>query len=142
VPAFHRDILVRFPDVDFARVVYFPRYFDYCHRVFEDFFAAEVGVPYSEMLSTRSVGYPSVHVSADYQAPLRMGDTAQLEMTTQAIGAGSLTLRYRVVRAQTLCATVETVCASVDMKTFTSVPLPDDVRAAFERFLLIERTRA
>ncbi len=134
MPSFNRDILVRFPDVDFARVVYYPRYFDYCHRVFEDFFAAEVHVPYAEMLTARNVGYPSVHVSADYQAPLRMGDTAHLEMTTQAAGAGSLTLRYRVTCGQTLCATLETVCASVDMKTFTSVPLPDDVRAAFERF--------
>jgi 4-hydroxybenzoyl-CoA thioesterase len=142
VPSFTRDVLVRFPDVDYARVVYFPRYFDFCHRVFEDFFAAEVHVPYPDMLVGRGVGYPSVHASADFQAPLRMGDTARIELTTQAVGVGSLTLRYRVLNGGVLCATVDIVSASIDMKAFTPVPLPDDVRAAFERFLLIERGRA
>jgi 4-hydroxybenzoyl-CoA thioesterase len=131
---FKRDILVRFPDVDFARVVYYPRFFDYCHQVFEDFFAAEVGVPYAQMLQVRKVGYPSVHAESDFVAPLRFGDVATIEMTTVRVGQGSITLRFRVLKAGTLCAELEVVSAAVDMDTFQGVNVPDDVRAAFDRF--------
>ena len=31
---------VRFSDIDRAGIVYYPRFFDYWHRAFEDFFAA------------------------------------------------------------------------------------------------------
>jgi YbgC/YbaW family acyl-CoA thioester hydrolase len=131
---FKRDILVRFPDVDFARVVYYPRFFDYCHQVFEDFFAAEVGVPYAQMLQVRKVGYPSVHAESDFVAPLRFGDTATVEMTTEKVGQGSITLSYRVLKGGALCATLTVVSAAVNMDTFQGVNVPDDVRAAFERF--------
>jgi 4-hydroxybenzoyl-CoA thioesterase len=131
---FVREIPVRFPDVDFARVVYYPRFFDYCHQVFEDFFAAEVGTPYAAMLQQRKVGYPSVHAQADFRAPLRFGDTARIEMTTLSVGDRSIALRFRVLKGPLLCAELEVVCASVDMEGFIGVPVPDDVRKAFERF--------
>ena len=131
---FARDIVVRFPEVDFARVVYYPRFFDYCHQVFEDFFAAEVGVPYAQMLQQRKVGYPSVHAEADFTAPLRFGDVARVEMTTVKVGQSSITMRYRVLKHSAPCAELEIVSASIDMDTFKGVPVPDDVRAAFERF--------
>jgi 4-hydroxybenzoyl-CoA thioesterase len=131
---FVREIPVRFPDVDFARVVYYPRFFDYCHRVFEDFFADEVKVPYPQMLQQRKVGYPSVHAEANFSAPLRFGDTARIEMTTVKVGQSSITMRYRVLNGAALCAELEIVSASIDMDKFVGVPVPDDVRAAFERF--------
>jgi YbgC/YbaW family acyl-CoA thioester hydrolase len=131
---FTRDIVVRFPEVDFARVVYYPRFFDYCHQVFEDFFALELGVPYAQMLQQRKVGYPSVHAQADFTAPLRFGDQARIEMTTVKVGQSSITMRYRVLKDGALCAELEVVSASIDMDTFKGVPVPDDVRKAFERF--------
>ena len=130
---FVRELPVRFPDVDFARVVYYPRFFDYCHQVFEDFFAAEVGVPYPRMLQDRKVGYPSVHASADFKHPLRFGDVVRIELSCDAVGARSITCRYRLSVRGTACAELKIVVAPVDMDTFQGLSVPDDVRAAFER---------
>jgi 4-hydroxybenzoyl-CoA thioesterase len=131
---FVRELPVRFPDVDFARVVYYPRFFDFCHQVFEDFFAAEVGVPYAHMLQQRKVGYPSVHASADFKFPLRFGDVVRIEMTTDSVGERSITSRYRFFLQSTLCAELKVVTAPIDLERFTGMKVPDDVRAAFERF--------
>ena len=131
---FVRELPVRFPDVDFARVVYYPRFFDYCHQVFEDFFGAEVGVPYARMLQERKVGYPSVHASADFTSPLRFGDVVRIEMATESVGEKSINCRYRLFRQDVACAELKIVCVSIDMDTFKGVKVPDDVRAAFERF--------
>ena len=130
---FVRELNVRFPDVDFARVVYYPRFFDYCHQVFEDFFAAEVGIPYARMLTERKLGYPSVHASADFKTPLRFGDRVRIEMTTDAVGNSSITSRYRVFNGHELSAELKIVTAVVDLDQFVKVPVPPDVRAAFER---------
>jgi 4-hydroxybenzoyl-CoA thioesterase len=134
VAPFVRELPVRFPDVDFARVVYFPRFFDYCHRVFEDFFAAEVGMPYPRMLQERKVGYPSVHASADFKKPLRFGDVVRVEMITEAVGRKSITSRYLLSTGGVACAELKIVTAPVDMERFIGLEVPDDVRAAFERF--------
>lgn len=132
--AFVRELPVRFPDVDFARVVYYPRFFGYCHQVFEDFFAAEVGVPYARMLQERKVGYPTVHASADFKSPLRFGDVVRIELTTDSVGEKSITSRYRLGCKGTACAELKIVTAPVDLERFTGLKVPDDVRAAFERF--------
>ncbi|MFZ5470268.1 MAG: acyl-CoA thioesterase [Myxococcota bacterium] len=136
--AYVQKLPVRFQDVDYARIVYYPRLFDYCHRVFEDFFAAEVGVPYAEMLMRRKVGYPSVHAAGDFKAPLTFGDIARVEMDTVKLSTRSITSRYRFYKNETdtLCATFEVVTVAISMDTFKPVEIPEDVRVAFLNHLV------
>src|SRR5262245_13377759 len=125
--SYTQRVQVRFDDVDYAQVVYFPRLFAYCHWVFEDFFAKEAGVPYSEMLGKRRVGFPTVHVEADFKSPLRFGDICRIVMEPLNIGEGSLTNRYRLHHgeAHKVCAVIQLVHASVSMDTFKPVPMPE-----------------
>jgi YbgC/YbaW family acyl-CoA thioester hydrolase len=132
----HRRV-VRFDDADFARLVYYPRLFVYCHNAFEDFFRDEVGVPYARMLQHRGVGFPVVNASADFRAPLRFGDPVRTVMETLRVGRRSLTNRYRLFHdeRQQLCAELRIVTASISMERIVSVDLPEDVRQAFLRHL-------
>ncbi len=131
--AFTKKIPVRFDDVDFARVVYFPKLFGYCHQVFEDFFGEAVGIPYAQMLQKRKVGYPSVHAEADFKHPLRFGDVARISMETVKLSSKSITNRYQLFLndSATLCAEVEIITVPIDMDTFKAKPVPEDVRMAF-----------
>jgi 4-hydroxybenzoyl-CoA thioesterase len=132
---FIRRMPVRFDHVDFARIVYFPRFFEYCHEVFEDFFAAEVGLPYARMLNERGVGFPSVHAEADFKSPLRFGDTVRVELETVKVGETSLTCRYRLFEdAQNrLAATITLVTVTMRLDSARPESIPEDVRTAFER---------
>jgi len=136
---FERTLTVRFADVDYARVVYYPRYFDLCHQVFEDFFSLELKVPYVRMLQERNVGYPSVHVEADFRAPLRFGDLARVQLEALKVSPRALTCRYRFHRGDEpqWCAELRVVTAGIDVERFTGCELPADVRAAFERHLAV-----
>ncbi len=129
---------VRFEDVDFAQLVFYPKLFVYCHNAFEDFFRDEVGVSYSEMLQKHRVGYPVVHAQVDFKAPLRFGDPVKVVLETKKLGTRSITCRYRLIDEQRdlLCAEFEIVTAAISMDTYKSVDLPEDVRAAFERHLI------
>src|SRR5262249_15155860 len=93
-------ITVRFNEVDYARIVYYPRLFSYCHWVFEDFFGRELGIPYAEVLTKRRVGFPVVSAKADFRSPLRFGDICRVEMEAAQIGRKSLTTRYRLYQGE------------------------------------------
>lgn len=127
-----QTLLVRFEDVDYARVVFFPKLFEYCHRVFEDFFPAQLGVSFAQMIVQRKVGFPLVSSRADFRIPFRFGDECRIAMEVLRIGEASVTCRYRLFRGDALAAEIETVVACVDVDAFRVRPLPDDVRRAFE----------
>jgi acyl-CoA thioesterase FadM len=64
---------------------------------------------------------------------MRSGDIAEIELTVTRVGASSITLRYRVYRAdapdRTLCAEDQVVAAAVDMTRLVGVAVPDGVVA-------------
>lgn len=132
---FRTTVPVRFGDVDHAGIVYYPQFFIYFHEAFEDFFN-EGGLSYVRMLDELRLGFPTVHVTTDYKAPLRYGDQLQLDLSVPKVGRSSATLRYVGHRARdgVLCVTCDLTCACVDMKTFRSVEIPPDIRALFARF--------
>ncbi len=124
---------VRFGDVDGAGIVYYPRFFNYFHVAFEDFFNRNAGVPYDQILAKERVGFPTVHVETDFGIPLRHGDAIDVEMTVSKIGKSSFTSTYRVLRAGKLCARAEITTATVDLDQMQAIPIPDKYREALER---------
>lgn len=127
---------VRFADVDHAGIVYYPRFFHYFHLAFEELFRVRIGQrAYVDLLDHDRVGFPAVRAEADYQAPLRFGDTAEIELTVERLGRTSITFHYKVWRAaepgvaRAQSADGKVVCAVVDLSAFKSVPVPDRIRA-------------
>jgi 4-hydroxybenzoyl-CoA thioesterase len=130
------ELKVRFADVDYARVVYYPRFFHYFHVAFEEMFEAALGRPYVQVVENEHVGFPAVRTECDYRAPARYGDVLRILVTCVRVGSRSVTLRYRAVRARDgiLCAEARVTTACVDLRTFTSQAMPKEYRALFERF--------
>ena len=136
--AYVQRIKVRFDDVDFARIVFYPRLFSYCHRVFEDLYGNKGGISYSDLLQKRRVGFPVVSAKADFKSPLRFGDICRIAMDAVRLGRRSLTCRYRLYLGETdrLCAEIEVTSATIDMDKFTPVDFPDDLRALLRKHLV------
>ncbi len=133
--SYRTSIQVRFGDVDHAGIVYYPRYFIYFHEAFEDFFN-DNGFPYHEVLDQKKVGFPTVHIETDYKAPLRYGDSLDIELSVTRVGAKSATFRYLGYRhrdGKEACV-AHITCACVHMDTFVAMPFPDFLRELFARF--------
>ncbi len=135
--AYIQRVKVRFDHVDYARIVYYPRLFGYCHIVFEDFFANEAGISYADMLQKRRIGFPIVSAKADFRSPLRFGDVCRIAMEAIHIGTRSLGTRYRLYLNETdrLCAQIDVTAAAINMDDFTPMDLPDDLRRVFGKHL-------
>lgn len=123
---------VRFADIDHAGLVYYPRFFHYFHLAFEELWRARLGPrAYADLLNRDRVGFPAVRATCDFKAPLRFGDTAELELSITRMGTKSITFRYLVRRAEdaVLCAEGEVVAAVVDLARFVAVEVPERVVA-------------
>lgn len=124
---------VRFADVDHAGIVYYPRFFHLFHLAFEELWRARIGPrAYSELLDKERVGFPAVRAECEFHAPLRFGDTAEIEVTVSRLGAKSITFRYRIFRAadersRTLSAEGTVICAVVDLARFVAIAVPEHV---------------
>ena len=124
---------VRFEEVDAAGIAFFARFFNWCHEAMERFFDGVQG-GYVGLITKRHIGFPAVHVTADWKSPLRYGDVAIIETSVLKIGHTSATLRYVLTRASdgVHAATIEHVVVASNLLTITKVPIPDDCRALLE----------
>ena len=133
---FHGSVKIRFGDVDNAGIVYFPRILDYCHRVFEDFFQEAMGVGYDRLINTRRIGFPTVHIAADFLRRMHYGDVLDIRLSVRRVGNSSADFQYRIfskTSGEHLADITLTVC-TIDMGTFKPVRVPDDLRALFAKY--------
>ncbi len=133
--AFNTLIPVRFGDEDHAQVVYYPRYFDYLHQGFEDFFNAHAH-SYRKVVVEDGIGWPVVRADAQFHAPLRFGDVLDLRIWFSHIGKRSLTTSYRGYQTESakrvISATVTTAC--IRCADFSTQAIPSTLRDLFAQF--------
>lgn len=124
---------VRFEDVDAAGILFFARFFNYCHEAMERFFE-ELPGGYAALVIDRKIGFPAVHVASDFTAPLRYGDVARIAGSIIKLGTTSCTFRFAMTRAKDgiAVANMEHVIVCSDLVTLTKLPFPADIRAVLE----------
>jgi 4-hydroxybenzoyl-CoA thioesterase len=126
---------VRFGDIDQAHVVYYPRFFHYFHQAFEQWFGAELGVTYPELVIDHGLGLPSVKVETDFRRPLRYGDRFRIGIKLEDIGKKSITLQYSLFRndedVPAATARIKTVVIDGEFK---SIAIPQWLRERLEAF--------
>ena len=134
-------IEVRFGDCDPAGIIYFPRFFALFHDAMETWFPARLGLPYSELVVGRKIGFPAVHTEADFKAPCALGDAIAVELRVARLGRSTIDLRY-VVRgaAGDLRVNGATTCVVMDLDPASpgfrrALAIPDDLRRRIEGFM-------
>jgi len=138
---FRSQLKIRFGDIDRAGIVYYPRFLHYFHVALEEFFAAELGIEYHEVVDKRRMGLPTVHLETDFSKPFSYGDHIEVEVSVQKLGATSITFAYRVFKQgesnPRIVGHNVTVC--LDMDTFKKIEIPDWLRHELENRMQAER---
>lgn len=129
--AYETVLPVRFGQVDYAGIMFYPRFFDNFHAVFEDMFGDRLGVPYMSILADRRIGFPTVSIKTDFRKPFRFGEPMRLVLDTAKLGHSSATLRYRGFNGDEAEPSVEALCTivAINLDTFETMPFPADIRS-------------
>ena len=88
---------VHFADTDMAGIVHFSNFFRYMERVEHAFFRSlgmSIWDGNNEVLDGERVGWPRVHASCDYRAPLMFEDVFTMELLVEEVRRK--TIRYIV----------------------------------------------
>ncbi|TDU66529.1 acyl-CoA thioester hydrolase [Prosthecobacter fusiformis] len=136
----HRHTLtdrVQFADTDMAGIVHFSNFFRYIERVEHDFFRAlgmSIWDKSAEIPVDERVGWPRVHVSCDFRAPLVFEEEFTMELLVEEVRPK--TLRYLVrfwKQDGALSAEGKLVAACVRRDPATgkmkAVTIPDRIRS-------------
>ncbi|MGQ0554093.1 MAG: acyl-CoA thioesterase [Planctomycetota bacterium] len=134
MPAYEMTLPVRFGQVDYAGIMYYPRFFENFHTVFEDMFTQRLGTPYMSILKDRRIGFPMVHIETDFRKPFRFGEPMRLVLDVTRIGRSSISFRYRGFNGDDREPSVEarSTVVVIDLDSFETLEIPPDVRAVLD----------
>ena len=132
---FRYPFKARFQDIDAAGILFFARNFDYFHDAYVAFLDA-LGLPLDSSLKTADFLLPLVHAEANFVAPMRFGQSAEIELTLSRLGESSYTVCYRIQATDKKQITRgETVHCCVVRNSFESRALPEQLRQALLPYL-------
>ena len=91
-----------------------------------------LGISLPKLLSDKPWKMPIVHAEADYLGPMRFGDQIVVEVVAVKRGARSIAVGCRA-RSEDgrMLAAGQVVHVCVDAGTFRSIPVPEELLAAF-----------
>ena len=133
-PVFERDVLIRFSHCDPAGIVFFPQYLVMFNNHVEDWVTDGLGISYANLLGVRRVGLPTVSLQCDFKAISRMGDVVTYGVSVQRLGTRSLELALTCRCGDELRVQVRQTLVCTSLATHRAIVLPDDLRAALEKF--------
>lgn len=83
---------IRFAHCDPAGIAYYPRIFELCDSVIEDWTEAVLGVSRRAMHLEMGLGLPTVDLRAEFHSPCRLGDMLEIRLDTERVGNSSVDL--------------------------------------------------
>ena len=132
---FRVDYPIRFSHCDPAGIVYFPRLFDLLHQAMEDWFTYGLNERFSELVTDKGLGTPTVSTQCDFISPARFGDTLTIELTILRLGNASVELLFQAsVQGRACFKCRHTICL-FDRASVKAVPLPEDLRRRMQAYL-------
>jgi 4-hydroxybenzoyl-CoA thioesterase len=133
---FEVEDTVRFGQCDPAGIVFFPQYLVMLNTLHERWFGEALGVPYHEYIGVRRLGVPTVRLECDFTAISRHGDRLRQRLAVARLGRSSIEVGAEFVGAGgELRARFRQVLVCTSLATHKPHPLPDDLRAAMQRYL-------
>ena len=130
-------VTVRFHEVDRAGIVFFGRFFEYCHIAYEELVIEILG----DMNRCFDEGWamPLVHAESDYKRPLRLGDRIRVSLSVERLGTSSVTFAYTLYGPEDdLRAKAKLVHAFVDTQGFGSRTAPKEFVDGLRRLGLVD----
>lgn len=126
---FERAYPIRFSHCDLAGIVFFPQYLVLFNQLVEDWFAEGLNITFSELLQTRRIGLPTVHLECNFAAISRMGESVLFGLAVERLGTKSLTLELTARLADEIRVQARQVLVFTNLDTHQSISVPDKIRA-------------
>lgn len=132
---FFEERRARYDAIDAQGIIYNARYLDFFDLIVHDYVLA-LKPDYFEWAKREGRDFNAVHVEIDYAAPLHLGEPFTVAARIDGLGRSSIRWRCAIfIPGETApTTTCRIVWVYADQAARQSLPLPEDLRAAFEGF--------
>ena len=131
---------MEFRDTDAGGIVHFSVYFTLMEQA-EHAFWRSLGRSVMTPDGEDAISWPRVAAKCDYSAPLRFEDEVEVEVAVRRRGGKSATFAFTMTKDGSAVARGEltAVCCRIRHGAPpVSIPIPEDVAAELDRYLIVE----
>lgn len=133
---FESEIVVRFPHVDPAGIVFYPRYVEMVNTSVERWFERALECDYRVLHFERGLGIPTARLEVDFLAPSRLGERLRLLLQVSHLGTSSFHLQHRFACAGEDRLRVVQRLVFARLEPFETVPIPVDLRPRMRHYVV------
>lgn len=137
--AFIRKEKVRFQHVDFAGIVFYPRFLEMLNNIVEDFYEEALEMPFKNIHKTG--GIPTVDLKIQFKKAARLGDELTKYFWVKKLGSSSMNCGFKFEHEDgSVCLEGEVSLVRVDFNAdrndIKASPFPDDMREKLEKYVI------
>ncbi|MBL4801171.1 MAG: acyl-CoA thioesterase [Emcibacter sp.] len=137
MPRFSTEIVVRFNHVDPAGIVFYPRYYEMINQATEIWFEDALDYPYPQMF-TEGWAVPMAHLESSFKNPSYLNDRLDYALGITKIGRSRIDMSIITSCKDEVRFLTRLSVVWVNCEKMKSAPIPDDLRAKMEHYVLTE----
>ena len=136
---FTKQEKIRFKHVDYAGIVFYPRFLEMLNDLVEDWFEEALERPFSKIHETN--GIPTVDLKVQFKKAARLGETLTKKLWVINLGGASVTcgFRFEAEHGKTCLegeVTLVNVAISGDRNTIKAETFNEDIKTKISSFIL------
>ncbi|QTB99051.1 acyl-CoA thioesterase [Alcaligenes sp. SORT26] len=137
---YEQEHRIRFSECDPAGIVFYPQYFVMFNDLMEAWIDSMTPEGFHNMIASKRVGMPSVHIEAEFKSISRMGDDVVMSLGVERIGNSSLKLLLRCIgKDGVLRMQVRQTVVTTSLETHLGIPIPDFLREPMQAYVIAEQ---
>ena len=130
---------IRFQHVDYAGIVFYPRFLEMLNCLVEDWFEEALGRPFSQMHETN--GIPTVDLKVQFKKAVRLGEILTKKLWVKNLGGASILCGFSFEDAQgAVCLEGEVTLVNVtindDRKDIKATPFNEEMKNKISNYKL------
>ena len=136
---FTKQEKIRFKHVDYAGIVFYPRFLEMLNDLVEDWFEEALERPFSKIHETN--GIPTVDLKVQFKKAARLGETLTKKLWVINLGGASVTCGFRFEDEQgKTClegeVTLVNVAISGDRNTIKAETFNEDMKNRISKYII------
>ncbi|ALO38630.1 acyl-CoA thioesterase [Alcaligenes faecalis] len=136
---YEQEHRIRFSECDPAGIVFYPQYFVMFNDLMEAWIDSMTPEGFHNMIASKRVGMPSVHIEAEFKSISRMGDDVVMSLGVERIGNSSLKLLLRCIgKDGVLRMQVRQTVVTTSLETHLGIPIPDFLRNPMQEYVIAQ----
>lgn len=134
---FSKKEKIRFQHIDYAGIVFYPRFFEMLNCLVEDWYEEALGLPFDTLHKTG--GIPTVDLKVQFKRPARLGQIINKQLWVKELGSSSVLCGFRFAHENDdtiLEGEVRLVNVSLteDRKYMASTPFSSEIKIKMEPY--------